>query len=158
MSVTPVAFEDPPLLNVVGVHQPYALRAIVRVRTDSGSVGLGETYGDEAHLARLAAVGRAVLGHDVYDLNGLWRTAAAALGWRHRRGPARASAACSQVDSAVATAYSPFEVACLDIQGHETGRPVSDLLGGAVRDTVPFSAYLFYKWAGHPGTARRRLG
>jgi glucarate dehydratase len=28
---------------------------------------------------------------------------------------------------------------------------VSDLLGGAVRDRVPFSAYLFYKWAGHPG-------
>ena len=31
------------------------------------------------------------------------------------------------------------------------GRPVSDLLGGAVRDAVPFSAYLFYKWAAHPG-------
>jgi glucarate dehydratase len=28
---------------------------------------------------------------------------------------------------------------------------VSDLLGGAVRDAVPFSAYLFYKWAAHPG-------
>ncbi|GAA2026757.1 glucarate dehydratase family protein [Terrabacter terrae] len=149
VSVTPVAFEDPPLLNVVGVHQPYALRAIVRVRTDTGSVGLGETYGDEAQLQRLEAVGRAVLGHDVYDLNGLWRKAADALG----TGSADAGASFGgmlQVDSAVATAYSPFEVACLDIQGHETGRPVSDLLGGAVRDTVPFSAYLFYKWAGHP--------
>jgi glucarate dehydratase len=28
---------------------------------------------------------------------------------------------------------------------------VSDLLGGAVRDRVPFSGYLFFKWAGHPG-------
>ncbi len=28
---------------------------------------------------------------------------------------------------------------------------MSDLLGGAVRDAVPFSAYLFYKWAAHPG-------
>lgn len=28
---------------------------------------------------------------------------------------------------------------------------MSDLLGGAVRDEVPFSAYLFYKWAAHPG-------
>ena len=27
--ITPVAFVDPPLLNTVGVHQPYALRAIV---------------------------------------------------------------------------------------------------------------------------------
>ncbi|NUO91136.1 MAG: glucarate dehydratase, partial [Dermatophilaceae bacterium] len=69
VEITPVAFEDPPLLNVVGVHQPYALRAIVRVRTDSGSVGLGETYADETHLARLAAVARAVVGTDVFDLN-----------------------------------------------------------------------------------------
>ena len=51
--VTPVAFADPPLLNVVGVHQPWALRAIVEVHTDSGLLGLGETYADEAHLARL---------------------------------------------------------------------------------------------------------
>ncbi len=47
--------------------------------------------------------------------------------------------------------FSPFEVACLDIQGKAAGRPVADLLGGAVREEVPFSAYLFYKWAGHPG-------
>ena len=32
--------------------------------------------------------------------------------------------------------YSPFEVACLDIQGKAVGRPVVDLLGGAVRDAV----------------------
>jgi glucarate dehydratase len=53
--------------------------------------------------------------------------------------------------SVVDRVFSPFEVACLDVQGHATGRPVSDLLGGKVRDAVPFSAYLFYKWAGHPG-------
>ena len=29
--------------------------------------------------------------------------------------------------------------------------PVSELLGGRVRDNVQFSAYLFYKWAAHPG-------
>jgi glucarate dehydratase len=46
---------------------------------------------------------------------------------------------------------SPFEVAALDIQGKLLGIPVSELLGGAVRDRVNYSAYLFYKWAGHPG-------
>ena len=55
------------------------------------------------------------------------------------------------VTSAVDTVYSPFEVACIDLQGRETGRPVSEVLGGRVRDRVPFSGYLFYKWAGHPG-------
>ena len=39
--VTPVAFVDPPLLNTVGVHQPYALRAIIQLDTDAGLVGLG---------------------------------------------------------------------------------------------------------------------
>lgn len=42
-------------------------------------------------------------------------------------------------------------VACLDIQGKLLGRPVCDLLGGAVRDRVPFSAYLFFKFAAHIG-------
>ncbi len=45
---------------------------------------------------------------------------------------------------------SAVEVACLDAQGKLLGRPVSDLLGGSVRDAVPFAAYLFYKWAEHP--------
>jgi glucarate dehydratase len=54
------------------------------------------------------------------------------------------------VSSALDTVYSPFEVACLDLQGRAAGVPVSDLLGGAVRDRVPFSGYLFYKWTGHP--------
>ncbi len=47
--------------------------------------------------------------------------------------------------------YSAFEVPCLDIQGKAVGRPVVDLLGGPVRDRVPFNAYLFYKFPGHIG-------
>ena len=35
--------------------------------------------------------------------------------------------------------------------GKATGRPVVDLLGGKCRDSVPFSAYLFYKHAGAGG-------
>lgn len=53
--------------------------------------------------------------------------------------------------STVDRVFSPFEVVALDVQGQSIGRPVSDLLGGALRERVPFSAYLFYKWAGHPG-------
>jgi glucarate dehydratase len=49
-------------------------------------------------------------------------------------------------------------VATLDIQGKILGRPVSDLLGGAVRDRVPYSAYLFYKWAAHPGLEPDEFG
>ncbi len=148
--VTPVAFGDPPLLNVIGVHQPWALRAIVELHTDSGLIGLGETYADENHLARLEAVAAVLPGHDPYDLHGLRRLVTGVLG-RETGGAGASFGGMLDVSSAVDTVYSPFEVACLDLVGREVGRPVSDLLGGAVRDRVPFSGYLFYKWGGHPG-------
>jgi glucarate dehydratase len=47
--------------------------------------------------------------------------------------------------------FSAIEVACLDIIGKIVNRPVVDLLGGRRRDTVPFSAYLFYKYEGAGG-------
>jgi len=150
VDVTPVAFADPPLLNVVGVHQPWALRAIVEVHTDDGLLGLGETYADVAHLARLRAIAGGMPGHDPYNLNGLRRLVTTTLG--RDTGNAGASfGGMLDVTSAVDTVYSPFEVACLDIAGRAAGRPVSDLLGGRVRDRVPFCGYLFYKWDRHPG-------
>lgn len=148
--ITPVAFVDPPLLNTVGVHQPYALRAIIQLDTDSGVVGLGETYADTAHLARLDAAAEAIAGLDVFDLNGIRRavdTVLASLSVTGGDGVAGMITTASTTDRV----FSPFEVACLDVQGKVLGRPVSDLLGGKVRDSVPFSAYLFYKWAAHPG-------
>ena len=148
--VTPVAFTDPPLLNVVGVHQPWALRAILQLHTDDGVVGLGETYADESHLSRLFAVAAELPGHDPYDLVGLRRLVSRVLAVGD--GGAGASfGGMLDVDSALDTVYSPFEVACLDVQGQRAGVPVSDLLGGRARDSVPFSGYLFYKWGAHPG-------
>ena len=47
--------------------------------------------------------------------------------------------------------FSAVEVACMDIMGKVMGRPVVDLLGGKMRDRVPFSAYLFYKYEGAGG-------
>ncbi|SCX06197.1 glucarate dehydratase family protein [Mycolicibacterium fluoranthenivorans] len=153
--ITPVAFVDPPLLNTVGVHQPYALRAIIELRTDAGLVGLGETYADTRHLARLNAAAEAITGLDVFALNAI----RAAIADRLRGDDAAVgTAGMITTASAVDQVFSPFEVACLDVQGHATGRPVSDLLGGAVRDAVPFSAYLFYKWAAHPGGEPDQFG
>lgn len=145
--ITPVAFADPPLFNTVGVHQPYALRAIIQLDTDAGLVGLGETYADTRHLERLNAAADAITGLDVFALNAIRAAIAERL-----RGDTAAVGTAGMITtaSAVDQVFSPFEVACLDVQGHATGRPVSDLLGGRVRDAVPFSAYLFYKWAGHP--------
>lgn len=148
--VTPVAFVDPPLLNTVGVHQPFALRAIIQLDTDAGLVGLGETYADVVHLQRLDTAADAIKGLDIFALNAIRAVISDRLGG-DSTGDGSGLAGMITSASVVDRVFSPFEVACLDAQGHATGRPVSDLLGGAVRDTVPFSAYLFYKWASHPG-------
>jgi len=42
LELIPVALPDPPLLNSWGVHAPFALRVILRLHSDEGSVGLGE--------------------------------------------------------------------------------------------------------------------
>ncbi|GHP17578.1 glucarate dehydratase [Rhodococcus sp. NKCM2511] len=148
--ITPIAFVDPPLLNTVGVHQPYALRAIIQLVTDAGVVGLGETYADTAHLARLEAASTVISGLDVFALNEIRDAIDAVLGTLSITG---GDGVAGMITTASTTdrVFSPFEIACLDVQGKVLGRPVSDLLGGKVRDSVPFSAYLFYKWAAHPG-------
>jgi glucarate dehydratase len=150
VTITPVAFRDPPLLNAVGVHEPFALRSVIEVVTESGTYGLGESYGDLPHLGRLERAARELAGVDVFDLQGLKQRVLASLagdsgvGGHGMSGMVTGSATADRV-------LSPFEVAALDVQGKLVGRPVSDLLGGAVRAAVPYSAYLFYKWAGHPG-------
>nr|WP_176460200.1 MULTISPECIES: glucarate dehydratase family protein [unclassified Rhodococcus (in: high G+C Gram-positive bacteria)] len=148
--ITPIAFVDPPLLNTVGVHQPYALRAIIQLDTDAGIVGLGETYADTAHLARLDAAAQAITGLDVFALNAIRDAVDSVLGTLSITG---GDGVAGMITTASTTdrVFSPFEIACLDVQGKVLQRPVSDLLGGKVRDSVPFSAYLFYKWAAHPG-------
>ncbi|MFC1439494.1 glucarate dehydratase family protein [Streptacidiphilus sp. N1-10] len=157
VTVTPVAFHDPALLNAVGVHEPYALRSIIQLHCDDGVVGLGESYGDDAFLALLEAAADAITGLDVFHLGLIEQAVSRAVG-----GGAFADShgltGGSSSSKTVLSVFSAFEVACLDAQGKSVGRPVADLLGGAVRDRVPFSAYLFYKWAAHPGGAEDEWG
>ena len=60
VTITPVAFRDPPLLNAVGVHEPFAIRSILEVESSDGVTGLGESYGDAAHLDRLRVAAEAL--------------------------------------------------------------------------------------------------
>src|SRR6266513_1531043 len=48
LEAIPVAVPDPPLRNSWGVHAPYFLRTVLRLRTDEGLTGLSETYGPDA--------------------------------------------------------------------------------------------------------------
>ena len=124
MVVTPVACPDPPLLNHHGVHEPFFLRAVVRLRTADGLEGLGEGPGGGLYVQQLRAATRHIVGASPYHIEAL----------RVLVGNPRV--------------FSTIEVALLDLIGKASGRAVYDLLGGPARRRVPFSAYLFYKEAG----------
>jgi glucarate dehydratase len=152
--VTPIAFRDPPLLNAAGIHEPWALRSIIEIETDSGLVGINESYGDLPMLASLAQAAPALTGLSPWALNEMEArvsalvtpatpTASEFLGQQVSLAPG------THVSKTVAKVISAFEVAMLDLQGQMAGAPVVDLLGGAARAAVPFSAYLFYKYAEH---------
>ncbi|TME96327.1 MAG: glucarate dehydratase [Chloroflexi bacterium] len=124
MVITPLACPDPPLLNHHGVHEPWFLRVIVRLRTEEGLEGIGEGPGGGLYVQQLNAASKHVVGADPYQIEAL------------------------RVLIGRPNVFSTIEVACLDLIGKATGRPVYDLLGGAARRRVPFAAYLFYKQAG----------
>ena len=149
-TVTPVAFRDPPLLNCVGVHQPWALRSIIELRCEDGAVGLGESYGDADFVQLLEIAAEAVVGADVFDLNAVRARVDVAIGDRVTRDAHGLIGKSSSLKTRLSI-YSALEVACLDAQGRALNRPVCELLGGATRRDVPFAAYLFYKWDRHPG-------
>ncbi|KQU75525.1 MULTISPECIES: glucarate dehydratase family protein [unclassified Rhizobacter] len=148
--ITPIAFRDGPLLNAAGIHEPWALRAIVELETSDGRVGISETYGDEPMLRVLAQANELVLGLSPFDLNRMEERVRATI----RPAPGAIEfelAPGSHTAKNAAKVTSTFEVAMLDLQGQLLGAPIVDLLGGAVRDTVPYSAYLFFKYAEHIG-------
>ncbi|MFI0163718.1 glucarate dehydratase family protein [Streptomyces sp. NPDC017095] len=152
--LTPILVADPPLLNTQGVHQPYTPRLIVEIVTADGITGLGETYGDTKYLELARPLAERLTGRSVMDLNGLFGIDLAVDASR-LEGAADAGGlrGVLSADKLRLSVLSAFEVACLDAQGKALGLPVHALLGGKVRDAVEYSAYLFYKWDGHPAGA-----
>lgn len=145
--ITPIAVVDPPLLNAAGLHAPYALRTIVEIVTDEGTSGISEIPGTADIDIALAEARTLLIGKDVFQLNDIRRTLVAHFGQ-----DTAAERGVSPWDQRkMVHIFSAVEVACLDIMGKILNRPVVDLLGGRMRDRVPFSAYLFYKYEGAGG-------
>src|SRR6185295_4727140 len=148
--VTPIAFGDPPLRAASGLHAPYALRTIVEVVSDEGISGVSETHGGDAVVEDLESVRELVLGRDPLQLAALEDTIWGS-GTRWSGGEMAATRWWEGKLKSPPRTFGAIEVACLDLAGKALGRPVCDLLGGRVRDEVPFSAYLFYKHRGAGG-------
>lgn len=122
LEVIPVAHREPPLRNSWGAHSEVAARTIVRVTSEDGEVGVGETYGDPDIIDQLRGAVDLVEGMNPYE-----------------REPLRLRFQDDMV-------YGTIETALLDLIGKQTGQPVHALLGGKVRDEVEYSGYLFYKY------------
>ena len=145
--ITPIATVDPPLLNAAGLHAPYALRTVLEIVTEDNISGISEIPGTKDIDAALEDSKKLLIGKDVFQLNQIRQILADAFGkdsvadrglapWDQRK---------------LVHIFSAVEVACMDIIGKVTGKPIVDLLGGKMRERVPFSAYLFYKYAGAGG-------
>jgi glucarate dehydratase len=147
MHITPIALGDPPLLNAAGLHAPYCLRTVVELVADNGLRGLAEVPGSAAIDAALASARDTVIGSD--PLN--WHALRAKL-VAHASPETSVARGDKPWDGRkLVQVYSALDVACLDLEGRAFGVPVATLLGGIVRERVPYSAYLFYKYEGAGG-------
>ena len=150
LRITPIATVDPPLLNSVGIHSPYALRTIIELVTHDNVSGISEIPGNVDINSLLEQAQEVVIGADPFQLNKLRNDIFQRFGDSEQ--DLRGSNPWD--DRKLVHVFSALEVACLDIQGKITGRPVVDLLGGRCRDEISFAAYLFYKEEGAGGKLR----
>lgn len=123
---------EAPLRHSNGAHWGRFVRTIVEVEADNGLIGLGEMGGGgESAEAAFHALSPYLIGHDPFELEAL----------RFKIANPTASLYNNRVQLLAA-----IEFACLDLIGQQSGVPVYDLLGGKLRDTVPFASYLFYRY------------
>ncbi|HET7568153.1 MAG TPA: mandelate racemase/muconate lactonizing enzyme family protein [Gaiellaceae bacterium] len=109
----------------------------VQVHTDEGVSGIGECSnfprkGNSAVVAALEAVREGLIGRDPARIEAIWHDLFRQFTFLGSRGLAT-------------TVASGIDMALWDIKGKALGRPVHDLLGGAVRDSIPLYT--------HPGGA-----
>lgn len=150
MRVHSIAMADPPLRSSYGLHAPYALRTVLELESDDGVTGIAETYGGDGPAQALREIREQVVGADPYRLTGSLLSLVEGEGGGLERSQTHLVPGENPLDASART-YSAIETACLDLIGKTTGQPVCDLIGGRVRDEVPFSVYPFYKHAGGGG-------
>jgi L-alanine-DL-glutamate epimerase-like enolase superfamily enzyme len=96
----------------------------VRLYTDSGLVGTGETYPySSAEIGALKDYSSQLLGRDPRDIDGIWRSYYKAMSMRNAGG-------------ADMRTLSAINMAQLDILGQASGLPLYRLLGGRTRSQV----------------------
>jgi glucarate dehydratase len=119
---------EAPLRHSTGVHPGYLLRTIIKLSTDEGIVGLGEVGGGDQR-GMFEKIKPRILGEDPFQLERIKQRTLHQIYYISNP-----------------RIYAALEIACLDIQGKAIGRSVSDLIGGRLRDRVPFNASVSYRY------------
>jgi len=123
---------EAPIRHANGCHWGRFIRTIVEVETDEGITGLGEMGGGgESAEAAFTGLKSYLVGHDPMQLEALY--------WKICNPTASLYNNRTQLHAAI-------EFACIDIIGKKLGIRACDLLGGSLRDEVPFASYLFFRY------------
>lgn len=140
---TPVTVPlEAPLRHANGCHWGRFVRTIVEVETDEGLIGLGEMGGGgDSAVAAFNSLKPYMLGRDPALLEEM----------RFLIGNPTASLYNQRTQLLAA-----LEFACLDILGQKWGVPVCEILGGRLRDRVPFASYLFFRYPNDDGSGEVR--
>ncbi|MEJ7838003.1 MAG: enolase C-terminal domain-like protein [Thermomicrobiales bacterium] len=154
--IYPIAIADAPLRNAIGIHEPYVNRIIVELVGENGFSGFGEAAYSTRTYEDLLKISPELIGADSSNTNAIYNIVA-----KHFGTPADETnldpvlknfdLTPRRTNSALPRTFSAIEVASLDLTGQSVGISVAELLGGRVRESAPFSAYLFYKHAGGGG-------
>lgn len=151
LRVHSIAVADPPLRSSYGLHAPYALRTILELESEDGIIGINETYGGEVPAAALRALKEKIIGQNAFRITGLLNPEMKNKTAQKQDRSQTFLVPGENPSDETSRTFAAIEVACLDLIGRSIGVPVCDLIGGRVRDRVPFSAYPFYKHAGGGG-------
>jgi galactonate dehydratase len=107
----------------------------VRLHTDAGIVGIGETYPfSNGEYGALKDYARLLIGKDPRDIDGIWRR------FYHDMAMRNAGGADMRILSAI-------NMAQMDILGKATGQPLYRLLGGKTREKVKVYNTVTNYWA-----------
>ncbi|HEU5263529.1 MAG TPA: mandelate racemase/muconate lactonizing enzyme family protein [Gaiellaceae bacterium] len=109
-------------------------RTIVRVTTEDGIVGLGESASSADAVRVAGELGQALVGRDTDDV-------------RAELEPPELVVPTHRTDGRVLieNPTAGIEIALWDIAGREAERPLYELLGGACRTEVSFSEYFAFR-------------
>ncbi|WP_342364306.1 mandelate racemase/muconate lactonizing enzyme family protein [Terrarubrum flagellatum] len=113
---------------------PGSSRTVVEVETDEGLVGLGEAASYLAVDIINRAIAPKLIGRDPIDIAGAELLCLPA--WR---------GVTTAIDFGLIRAFGAVELALWDIRGKAWGRPLYDLLGGAVRKDITFTDYFGFR-------------